>query len=66
MTEIIYIYLLCNVIITGFMYDDVMSLSGYSQKKKLLGILTLIIFGLFLLIYAIIERFLEEWREYDD
>jgi len=59
-------YLLCNVIITGFMYDDVMNLSGYTQKRKLLGILTLVVFGLLLLIYALVERFIEEWREYDD
>lgn len=66
MNEIIYMYLLCNVIITGFMYDDVMNLSGYTQKRKLLGILTLVVFGLLLLIYALVERFIEEWREYDD
>lgn len=66
MNEIIAGYLLCNMIITGFMYDDVMNMSGYSKQKKLLGILTLIIFGIFLLIYAIIERFIEEWRDYDD
>lgn len=66
MNEIIYMYLLCNIIITGFMYNDVMSMGGYSQKRKLLGVLTLVVFGLFLLIYAIVERFIEEWREYDD
>ena len=66
MNEIIAGYLLCNIIITGFMYYDVMNISGFSQKRKLLGILTLVIFGLLLLIYALIERFIEEWREYDD
>lgn len=66
MNEIILCYLFCNVIITIFMYNDVMNMNGYSQKRKLLGILTLIIFGLLLLIYAMVERFIEEWRDFND
>lgn len=65
MNEIILGYFLCNQIITIFMYKDIMYYTSYSYKKRLTGLITLMLFGTLLLIYAIVERFLEEWNDYD-
>lgn len=66
MNEILLSYFLYNQIITIFMYKDVMYNTSYSFKKRLLAIITLMLFGTLLLVYVIIERFIYKWRNYND